>query len=255
MKITLLGTGTSQGIPVIGCTCATCTSVNPHDKRLRCSALITTDEGLSILIDTSPDLRQQMLTYNVEMVDAVLYTHEHNDHIAGLDDIRPFNFKAKKHMPVYGEQRVIDDIRLRFAYVFEHHAYPGAPRVQTNVITAYQPFTLGATAIMPLRVWHADLPILGYKIGKIAYLTDVKSLDQKTLDLLQDIDLLIISALRDQPHHSHITVEDAIGLANSTSAKSTYLIHMSHDLGTVETWGSKLPKGIFAGYDGLTVSV
>lgn len=253
MTLTFLGTGTSQGIPVIACKCATCTSNDPRDKRLRSSVLIEVGDK-KILIDTSPDLRQQMLSNAVDMVDAILFTHEHNDHTAGLDDIRPFNFLAKKAMPLFGEESVLQDLKRRFAYAFGEKKYPGAPVLTLNNIAPFEPFVFENIEITPLRIIHGDLPILGFKIGSMAYLTDVKAIDDTSLSLLQDIDTLVISALRSTPHHSHISLSESIEISQNLNAKNTYLIHMSHDLGPTNTWEVLLPKNVYPAYDGLTIN-
>lgn len=251
MLITILGTATSQGIPVIGCDCAACTSVDPHDRRLRCSALISDDEH-NVVIDVGPDFRQQMLKAQVSQLDAVLLTHEHNDHIIGLDDLRPLIFKSKKPMKIYAEDRVLSEIKKRFEYAFEEHQYPGAPKFELLSIEPGQVITVGTIQMTAIRVYHGRLPILGFRMGKLAYLTDTKQIPDESLNHLANLDYVLMDALRDQEHHSHNTVEQAIQLIHKLRPnKAGYLIHMSHLLGPVQKWSKGLPESIFAAYDGL----
>lgn len=254
MKVTLLGTGTSQGVPVIGCGCKACTSTDPKDNRLRTSALIEFGD-VNILIDTSPDLRQQMLRQKVEKVDAILYTHEHNDHVIGLDDIRPFNFMQKQNMPVYGLSRVLNEVSSRFAYVFSENSYPGAPRATLNTIEEKEVFEVYGKRITAIPVLHGKLPILGYRIGDFCFITDASYLTADALNLIKGSKFLVINALREESHPSHFTVREAIDVAKIIKPEKTFLSHISHVLGPTEDWSKKLPAGVFPAYDGLEIVV
>lgn len=249
---TFLGTGTSQGIPVIGCTCDTCLSSDPRDKRLRCSFFIKHLDK-NILIDVGPDFRAQMLQNNLDHVDFVLFTHEHNDHTAGIDDLRPINFMTRKHMDVYGQKRVIEDLKVRFAYAFDANPYPGAPRINTHVID--QLMNIQGIDITPVHFDHGLLPIIGYRIGNLAYLTDVSSIPESSYKLLRNVDTLVISALRNEPHHSHLTVDQALEEIKKIKPKHAYLIHMSHHLPPTAQWEDQLPTNVHLAYDGLQITI
>ena len=251
MLITVLGTATSQGIPVIGCKCAACKSSDPHDRRLRCSALISHGDT-NVVIDVGPDFREQMLRAEVNHLDAVVITHEHNDHIIGLDDLRPFIFMQRTPMPIYAEPRVIESIRQKFDYAFREQPYPGAPSFQLIPIKPGEKITINDLELMPLRVQHGRLPILGFRVGKLGYFTDANIFPDETLAALEGIDYLLIDALRKQPHHSHNTIEQAIAYIDKIRpSKSAHLIHMSHLLGPVSEWSKELPPDVHAAYDGL----
>lgn len=254
MKIRFLGTGTSQGIPVIGCHCEVCTSVNPKDRRLRSSVLLTKNQK-NYIIDVGPDFRQQMLEGKIEELAGVFLTHEHNDHVIGLDDVRPFIFRQKKEMPIYGLPRVLDEIKDRFSYAFKANAYPGAPRFELNPIHESEKLRMEEFEIEAIPVFHGTLPILGFRIDDFAYLTDVKSIPQLSKQKLQDLDVLVLSALRrEQPHHSHLTLEEAIELVNELKPKRTYLMHMGHRMGLHDEVNSILPDYIDLAYDGLVIN-
>lgn len=254
IKVRLLGTATSQGVPVIGCECEVCTSLDSKDKRLRSACWVEVDNKI-ICIDIGPDFRQQMLKGGGKEIHAILVTHEHNDHTAGLDDVRPFNFKYEKDMPVYALHRVAKYIRTRFDYIFEHQTYPGAPRVELTSIDGNSPFMVENIEVVPIHIMHGTLPILGYRVGKFAYLTDVKTIAESEYEKLNDLDVLVLSALREKEHHSHLTLQQAIELAQKINAKTTYFTHFSHDLGTHKQISEKLPKNMFAGYDGLEIEI
>lgn len=254
MKITILGTGTSQGIPVIGCDCKVCTSTNPKDKRLRVSALVQTDNNKHLLIDCSPDLRQQFLANDIQQVDAVLVTHEHNDHMIGLDDLRPINFKQGAVLPMYAQERVINDIKSRFQYVFKENPYPGAPRIETHIIDTDKVFIEG-NDISCINIMHGSLPILGYRLNDFAYITDIKSIDQDQKKKLLGLKVLIISSLRIKPHFSHMNLEETLSLIEELKPEKSYLTHMGHRLGTHNELLDLLPEGVFPAYDGLVLNI
>ncbi len=251
MKVTLLGTGTSQGVPVIGCDCEVCTSTDARDHRLRCSLWIS-DGASSIVIDAGPDFRQQMLRAKVPHLDALLLTHEHNDHVAGMDDVRPFNFKQGGRLPVYGLERVLDCIKSRYSYAFGPDPYPGAPRFDLIYCAANQDIAVGNTLIQPLDVMHGSLPILGYRVKNMAYLTDVKTLPDKTKAMLMGLDVLIISALHYNEHPTHLNLQEAIALIQLLDPKRAYIIHCSHKMGLYREVQTQLPPKVFLAHDNLT---
>ena len=254
MKINVLGTGTSQGIPVIGCHCAVCRSNDPKDKRLRTSVLVRSDTT-TIVIDVGPDFRQQMLREQIEQVDALLLTHEHNDHVSGLDDVRPYNFMTRRDMPVFGLDRVLDELKVRFRYIFDDNPYPGAPRIKAIPLEPYLPFHVGDLQIVPLTIHHGSLDIFGYLFPHFAYLTDVKAIPDRSLELIKGIDVLIISALHHKPHHSHINLEEALHYIERIQPKSCYLTHMSHEMGLHASNQSTLPSQVSFAYDGLEINI
>ena len=249
MKITLLGTGTSQGVPVIGCICDACTSVDSRDIRSRCSVLVESADT-KIVVDVGPDFRNQMLKAKVDKLDAVFLTHEHNDHIIGLDDLRPLLFRNKNGIKIHAESRVIKDIQKRFEYAFIPQPYPGAPTFVVNNILDGEMIKVGDIEILPLRVLHGQLPILGSRIGDFAYLTDTNQIPDSTFEQLNGLKVLVIDALRERPHHSHFSIQEAIEAVNTISPDSAYFTHISHLLGPTSTWEKDLPKDIFPSYDG-----
>lgn len=251
MKVKFLGTGTSQGVPVITCQCEVCKSLDYRDKRFRASIHVEVD-GQSLVVDTGPDFRMQMLNAAVKNLDAIIYTHEHKDHTAGLDDIRPFNFVQKKDMPIYGRKQVLEQIKTEFAYVFSDKKYPGVPQIKTIEINN-APFDIGGTEIIPLPVWHYKLPVYGFRIKDFAYITDTNNIPEETLALLKDLDVLVLNALQKAPHISHFTLEEAIEMAQKIGAKRTFFTHISHRLGLHDEVEQSLPNGIFLGYDGLEI--
>ena len=254
MKVTVLGTGTSQGIPVIGCQCEVCRSSDPRDNRLRTSLLVET-ENASITVDIGPDFRQQMLRFHNGGLDAVLMTHEHNDHMAGLDDIRPYNFLYHRNFPLYGLPRVLDDIRRRFSYVFAADKYPGSPSVILKEIEAWDEVIIGDLTARALPVHHGTLDILGYSFGDVAYLTDVKWLDDQVIDYLYGVKVLILNALHHTSHHSHLNLEEAMRLIEKINPRNAYLTHLSHHMGLHEKVNQELPSNVKLAFDGLTLSV
>jgi len=248
MDLVFLGSGTSTGVPQIGCKCNTCMSANSKDKRLRASVLIT--EGNNrILIDCGPDLRQQLLQNNVDSLTAILLTHDHYDHVGGLDDVRPLG-----ETQLYAEKRVLSVIRRNMPYCFVDEKYPGVPLIQLHEITEND-FFIGDLMIQPIRVMHAKLPILGFRIGKVAYLTDIKTLEDRSIERLQGLDILVMSALRINKHISHLSLEEALEIAAKIGAHKTYFTHMSHDMGLHEVINKQLPPNIQLAYDGLKLSI
>ena len=253
MKITFLGTGTSQGIPVIGSAHPVCLSNDQRDKRLRASLLIAWDT-FTYVIDCGPDFRAQMLRAQVTKIDGLLLTHEHADHTAGLDDLRPFSFQLGA-VPMYAQKRVLKNLTLRFDYIFNsHNKYPGAPSVQENEIEN-KPFFLHNLEVTPIEIMHGKLPILGYRFANIAYLTDVKSVSLMAKEKLQNLDLLIVNAIRHKPHHSHMNLEEALQLVKELQPKKTYLTHISHHLGFHKEVEKTLPENVFLAYDNLSVTL
>lgn len=253
LKITFLGTGTSQGIPIIACECDVCKSSDPRDKRLRTSILITTDNK-NIVIDTGPDFRQQMLRAKIKHLDAVVFTHEHKDHVAGLDDVRPFNFLHKKAVHVYAEERVYSALKREYAYIFADNPYPGVPEINMNIINENN-FHIDNIPVTPIRVMHYKLPILGFRIHNFAYLTDMKSLPNTELRKLENIDTLVVTALRKEQHISHMNLEESLELIKRIKPKKSYLIHLSHRFGKHAKEEVRLPENVNIAYDGLTIEV
>jgi phosphoribosyl 1,2-cyclic phosphate phosphodiesterase len=251
MKITFLGTGTSQGIPVIGCDCHVCNSSDKKDRRLRVSVCLEI-QGKNILIDISPDFRYQMLRSGIERIDAILVTHEHRDHVGGLDDIRPINFKYRMDMPLFAVERVQAAIRKAFDYIFDND-YPGVPKVQQIAIEKDKQFLVGNTPVMPVEIMHAKLPVMGFRIGKFAYLTDVKTINIDQMQYLKGLDVLVLNALQHTEHYSHLTLEQAIALAKEIGAKSTFFTHLSHTMGSTANTEKLLPENMFLAYDELVI--
>lgn len=248
-----LGTGTSQGVPVIGCECAVCHSSDSRDKRLRTAFFLDVD-GVHLVIDAGCDFRQQMLTNNITSLDALLITHEHKDHLAGLDDIRPFNFMRHEAMPIFAEQRVVDAIKREYSYVFAEHPYPGSPMMNVQTITE-EPFEYEGITIQPLRVLHLNLPIFGYRIGQFAYITDASSIPPETMALLEGVECLVINSLRFEPHYSHFCVSQALEIIQTLQPKQAYLTHCSHSMGFYAETSKILPPNVFLAYDGLKIDL
>ncbi|MFW5656570.1 MAG: MBL fold metallo-hydrolase [Bacteroidota bacterium] len=253
MKITLLGTGTSQGVPVIACTCPVCQSGDSRDKRLRSSVLVQT-EGISIVIDAGPDFRQQMLFTKTTMLDAILFTHEHKDHVAGLDDVRAFNFVLQRPMDIYAEERVHDTIKQEFAYIFAERKYPGIPEIRSHYIEN-NPFNVNGLQVIPVRAFHYKLPVFGYRIGDFGYLTDANHISPEERDKFRGLDTLVVTALRKKPHISHFNVEEALALIDDLKPKQAYLTHISHQMGLHALVDKELPDGVNLGYDGLEIII
>ena len=249
MKITFLGTGTSQGVPLIACKCEVCTSTNVKDKRLRSSIMVETSTT-TIVIDTGPDFRQQMLREQVEQLDAVVFTHEHKDHIAGLDDVRAFNFINGKHIEVYATSRVQAAIKREFAYIFAEDKYPGIPLINLNEIDL-APFQIKDIKLIPIEVMHYKMPVLGFRIADFTYITDAKSISEKEKEKMKGSKVLVLNALRREEHISHFTFQEAIDLAQELNVEQAYFTHISHQLGLHEQVSDELPSNIFLAYDGL----
>ena len=249
MKITFLGTGTSQGVPVIACDCKTCNSEDDRDKRLRTSLLVETD-GISLLIDAGPDFRQQMLREHICKLDAILLTHEHKDHIAGLDDVRAFNYKSQDAIDIYAEERVQKALKREYSYVFSEYQYPGVPKMRLNSIPEHS-FTIKGILIDPVRVFHYRLPVLGFRVGNFAYITDANYIPQESKEKLFGVKYLVINALRKEKHISHFSLKEAIDLIREISPKKAFITHISHQMGYYAEVSKDLPNGIYLAYDGL----
>ena len=254
LKITFLGTGTSQGIPVIGSDHPVSFSKDPRDKRLRSSILIEYD-NYNFVIDCGPDFRQQMLRTNCRKLDAIIFTHEHADHTTGIDDVRPFFFRQGK-IPIYLHKRVLGSLHERFAYIFDpKQKYPGAPDFEVNLINKENDFNLFGLNITPIESLHLRLPVLGFRIGKFAYLTDVKTISGIELEKLKKLDTLVINSLRYEPHPSHLNIEEALDIVNFINPKKTYFTHISHNMGFHKEVCDKLPESVSLAYDGLVLEI
>ena len=254
MKVYFLGTGTSQGIPVIGSQHSVCLSTDLRDKRLRVSVWIQID-NTSLVIDCGPDFRQQMLVSNCQHIDALLFTHEHADHTAGLDDIRPFYFK-QGNIPVYAHERVLKNLGKRFDYIFQtDDKYPGAPSVSPLEVKENTPFQVNEITIEPINAWHGSLQVFGYKLRDFVYLTDVKTMDVIELEKIKHCNVLVINCLREEPHATHFNLEEVLHFISLVQTKKTYLTHISHLFGFHEEIQQKLPKDVFVAYDNLEVII
>lgn len=254
LKITFLGTGTSQGIPVMGCNCVTCTSDDPRDNRLRCAILVQSP-STTIIVDAGPDFRQQMLRAKVQRLDAVLITHEHNDHIIGMDEIRSFNFKQRMNMPVYATQRVQEELKQRFAYIFAPNPYPGVPRLEFVTIDKNSNFKIGDIPIQVLEVLHGKMPVLGFRFGEFTYITDMKTITPAELEKVKGTKFLVASALHKRNHHSHMSLSQALEFVKTVQAERAYLTHISHSMGSTKDIAPELPNDVQFAYDGLELTI
>ncbi|WP_421920197.1 MBL fold metallo-hydrolase [Marinifilum sp.] len=253
VKLTFLGTGTSQGVPIIACKCPVCQSKNKKDKRLRTSVLIHVDNQ-NIVIDSGPDFRYQMLRAGVENISAILFTHEHKDHTAGLDDIRAFNWVNKTAVNIYAEKRVQESLKKEFAYVFAEFKYPGIP--QMNLIEVNnQPFKINGTTIQPIRAMHLKLPVYGYRIGDLVYITDVNYISEEEKEKIKGAKILVVNALRKEKHISHYNLAEALQLVEEIKPDRAYFTHISHQMGFHDEVQSELPENVFLAYDELMIEV
>jgi phosphoribosyl 1,2-cyclic phosphate phosphodiesterase len=251
LKVTFLGTGTSQGVPIIGCSCEVCLSLDYRDKRLRTSAYIEADDK-HIIIDTGPDFRQQMLRENISHLDAVLFTHAHRDHTAGLDDIRAFNFMQEMDMPTYATPDVLHQIERDFEYIFSKEQYFGLPRLATHEIGT-ESFNIGTVSIQPLPVMHLRLPVSGFRIGNFSYITDANHIPDTTLELMRDTSVLVLNALQIGEHLSHFNLEQALQMVDIIKPRRAYFTHISHKLGLHSKIEKLLPPNVQLAYDGLEI--
>ena len=254
LNITILGSGTSTGVPLIGCNCDVCTSTDPRDNRLRTSIKIDS-ATTSVIIDTTPDFRYQMLRTKTTHLDAVVFTHPHRDHYAGLDDIRPFNFHSNRPMQIYANEITQVAIKRDFYYAFEQHKDAGLPEMMLHTIVEDKPFKIGDLKFEPIQVMHRELPVLGYRIGDFVYITDVNYISEKEKEKIKGAKVLILSALRPQPHPTHFTLNESIALATELAIPQVYFTHFSHQIGLQEQTESQLPPFIKMAFDGLQFSV
>lgn len=251
MELEFLGTGTSQGVPVINCDCKVCRSSDARDKRLRCSVLVRTGTE-TILVDGGPDMRHQLLRTTVPDLDAVLLTHEHMDHVAGLDDLRSFNYRQKRAMPIYADKRTQDAVKRVFSYAFAEKRYPGIPQFELELIDG-APFQIGKTEVVPIEVLHYKLPVWGFRFGDITYITDAKSIASSEKEKIKGSRIVILNALRKEEHLSHFNLDQAIALIKELAPEQAYFTHISHLMGTFEDVAAELPDGINLAYDGLVI--
>lgn len=255
MKIRFLGTGTSQGVPVIACDCEVCTSKDVHDNRLRSSILIELDNGRNIVIDTGPDFRYQMLRDGVKHLDAILMTHSHKDHIAGLDDVRAFNYQQQEAITIYSNTATLEALQREFYYAFSAIKYPGVPQLELKEIQPLDSFTILETKILPFEVLHYKMPVLGFRIGNFAYITDAKTVSEESRSALEGVEVLVVNALQESAHISHFTLGEALQFIAEINPKKAYLTHISHRFGTHEYIQSILPENVFPAYDQLCVEI
>lgn len=253
LKITFLGTGTSSGVPMIACQCEVCTSTNKQDKRLRSSILVQSPTT-TLVVDTTPDFRYQMLRADVRKLDAVLFTHPHKDHIAGLDDVRAYNFSTDQHMQIYANQMTIDALMREFAYAFADKKYPGVPNLELNPIDL-EPFVIGDIPVTPIMVWHLKMPVYGFRFGNFTYITDANRIEENEKEKIRGSSIMVVNALRKEKHISHYTLGEAVELVKELQVPQAYFTHISHQLGKHSDVESGLPDGIYLGYDELVIQV
>ncbi len=259
LELTFLGTGTSQGVPMIACDCEVCRSTDPRDKRLRTSALVRTGCGpdggpLNIVIDAGPDFRWQMLAADVRRLDAILLTHEHKDHTGGIDDVRAYNYFGQTPIDIWATERVQESVRRDYAYAFDAHPYPGAPEIALHTI-GDEPFTVKGVEVVPIKGVHMKLPVTGFRIGPLAYLTDFNRIADAEVEKLRGVDTLVVNAVGHKPHISHFNLEQAIDLGRRSGARRTYITHMAHRMGRWADLEPTLPPGVHLAYDGLMIEV
>lgn len=253
IKVTFLGTGTSSGVPMIGCYCEVCTSTDKRDNRLRSSVLIESPTT-TLIIDTGPDFRYQMLRINNRKLDAVLFTHPHKDHVAGLDDIRAYNFFTQQPMHIYANEMTQEVLIREFPYAFADKKYPGVPEIELNTISV-EPFMIGDLPVQPIEVWHLKMPVLGFRIGNFTYITDANRIEEEVWPLISNGEVLVLNALRKEKHISHFTLSEAIEMGEKLNNTQTYFTHISHQLGTHEKISKELPEGMKLAYDGLQLEL
>lgn len=259
MYLAFLGTGTSQGVPVIACHCNVCQSADQRDKRLRSSVLVSGNDGTNILIDIGPDFRQQMLLNNVQHLEAILITHAHRDHVGGIDDIRPLNWVQKRKMDVYANNEAIRSLTHDYHYIFEYHQYPGLPEVTLHDVSQADPFQVGSMTVTPVKGMHKDLPVLGFRIDEsqhhLAYITDMNHIDDDELNKLDGLDVLVINALRHEKHFSHFCLPEALDIIDRCQPQKAFLTHMSHEMGLHAVVDQTLPENVRLAYDNLKINI
>jgi phosphoribosyl 1,2-cyclic phosphate phosphodiesterase len=249
LKITFLGTGTSSGVPMIGCHCSVCTSTDKKDNRLRSSILVESNTT-TFVVDTTPDFRYQMLRAKVQKLDGVLYTHPHKDHVAGLDDVRGFNYFQQKAMDIYANALTEEALKREFAYAFSDKKYPGIPELNLNTITN-TPFFIGDIPVIPIQVWHLNMPVLGFRFGNFTYITDANRIEDAEKEKIKGSTVMVLNALRKEPHISHFTLDEAIAQVQELQIPQSYFTHISHQLGLHQQINAELPKGIELAWDGM----
>lgn len=256
MKLTFLGTGTSQGVPVIACGCDVCRSSDYRDHHLRTSALIETDQGKNILIDIGPDFREQMLREQVRHLDGILVTHAHRDHVGGLDDIRSFNYVQHKHMDIYGNKEALTTLRRDYGYVFAPHEFPGLPEADLHELSGDEDcFLVGGQSVTPIKAMHKNLPILGYRVGQLTYITDANYIEDSQMAKMNGVSVLVVNALRKEKHFSHFCLSEALNVIERVRPKRAYLTHVSHEMGLYADVSNELPEYVEIAYDGLKVEL
>lgn len=253
MKVIFLGTGTSTGVPLIGCQCVVCSSSDRRDHRFRSSVYIEVEQT-KIVIDTGPDFRMQMLSNKLSDVDAVVFTHNHKDHTAGLDDIRPINYLLDKKVEVYAEEYVQKTLKMEFPYIFQEQDYPGVPQISLHTIDE-KPFGIGNVQVVPIRVIHKKLPVMGFRIKDFTYITDANHIDDTELEKIKGSKVMVINALRKEPHYSHFTLQEALDIIDKVQPEKAYLTHIGHNMGLFDDVQLQLPENVFLSYDGLMLDI